>query len=403
MRLREERLRRTLRGGRRGASVLPRAVPRAWHRRRATSARSTICSGCRRPARTTTSPIPRRSGCAPTICRRLRRPRSACCGTSPTRPARPAAGRRRSTTPPTTPTRSGTRRGAATRRRGSVATDRVANLYPLADFPTGAFLSVIRSTMIAGLPVVHGLTGSAHSEFKVRNSLGRGAGEVERVPADGAVGRAELRAPLPRRGAAQRARISPRCGWSSPRASRCRPRCAPRCKDALARHGRGAGAASARATPSPRCRAGWCNAPSDAPRAERRARPLLSRSRSTPRPAAACRTARAACSRSRICTAAARCCCAIWSATSSRCRASRARICGRIGERVVATPRRTGNLVKCRGMLVNTDVVLEMLSALDGIGRVPDRVPARGRAGRDGRDGDPHRARRTDAALARGR
>src|SRR5215510_2123205 len=49
--------------------------------------------------------------------------------------------------------------------------DRVANLYPIADFPTGAFLSVVRSTMIAGLPVVHGLTGSARSEFKVRNSL----------------------------------------------------------------------------------------------------------------------------------------------------------------------------------------------------------------------------------------
>src|SRR5262249_8233799 len=41
---------------------------------------------------------------------------------------------------------------------GLVATDRVANLYPIADFPTGAFLSVVRSTMIAGLPVVHGLT-----------------------------------------------------------------------------------------------------------------------------------------------------------------------------------------------------------------------------------------------------
>ena len=67
--------------------------------------------------------------------------------------------------------RSGTRPAAATRRRGFRPDDRVANLYPLADFPTGAFLSVIRSTMIAGLPVVHGLTGSAHSEFKVRHSL----------------------------------------------------------------------------------------------------------------------------------------------------------------------------------------------------------------------------------------
>jgi phenylacetate-coenzyme A ligase PaaK-like adenylate-forming protein len=42
--------------------------------------------------------------------------------------------------------------------------------------------------------------------------------------------------------------------------------------------------------------------------------------------------------------------------------------CGRLGERVVATPRRTGNLVKCRGMLVNTDVVLDVLASVEDIG-----------------------------------
>jgi phenylacetate-coenzyme A ligase PaaK-like adenylate-forming protein len=42
--------------------------------------------------------------------------------------------------------------------------------------------------------------------------------------------------------------------------------------------------------------------------------------------------------------------------------------CGRAGERVVATPRRTGNLVKCRGMLVNTDVVLDTVSAMRDVG-----------------------------------
>jgi phenylacetate-CoA ligase len=42
--------------------------------------------------------------------------------------------------------------------------------------------------------------------------------------------------------------------------------------------------------------------------------------------------------------------------------------CGRDGERVVATPRRTGSLVKCRGMLVNTDVIVDTLSAVPGIG-----------------------------------
>lgn len=43
-------------------------------------------------------------------------------------------------------------------------------------------------------------------------------------------------------------------------------------------------------------------------------------------------------------------------------------VCGRFGERVVSTPRRTGSLVKCRGMLVNTDVLLDTLSSLQEIG-----------------------------------
>jgi phenylacetate-coenzyme A ligase PaaK-like adenylate-forming protein len=43
--------------------------------------------------------------------------------------------------------------------------------------------------------------------------------------------------------------------------------------------------------------------------------------------------------------------------------------CGRLGERVIATPRRTGNLVKCRGMLVNTDVVTDLMSSTSGIGQ----------------------------------
>ena len=42
--------------------------------------------------------------------------------------------------------------------------------------------------------------------------------------------------------------------------------------------------------------------------------------------------------------------------------------CGREGERVITTPRRTGNLVKCRGMLVNTEVILATLAGLEGLG-----------------------------------
>ncbi|MEK9646566.1 MAG: AMP-binding protein, partial [Alphaproteobacteria bacterium] len=62
---------------------------------------------------------------------------------------------------------------------GLVPTDRIANLYPVAAFPTGAFLSVIRSGMIGGQPVAHGLTGSANSDFKVRNSTAEAIEKIE--------------------------------------------------------------------------------------------------------------------------------------------------------------------------------------------------------------------------------
>ena len=63
---------------------------------------------------------------------------------------------------------------------GLTADDRVANLYPLAGFPTGAFLSVIRSGMVGGFAVAHGLTGAANSEFKVRNSLAEAVATIAR-------------------------------------------------------------------------------------------------------------------------------------------------------------------------------------------------------------------------------
>ena len=64
---------------------------------------------------------------------------------------------------------------------GLVPTDIIANLYPVAAFPTGAFLSVIRSGMIGGQPVVYGMTGSANSDFKVRNSTTEAIGKIEPV------------------------------------------------------------------------------------------------------------------------------------------------------------------------------------------------------------------------------
>ena len=63
---------------------------------------------------------------------------------------------------------------------GLDAGDRVANLYPLAGFPTGAFLSVVRSGMVVGFSVAHGLTGAANSEFKVRNSLPEAVATIAR-------------------------------------------------------------------------------------------------------------------------------------------------------------------------------------------------------------------------------
>ena len=59
---------------------------------------------------------------------------------------------------------------------GLTASDHVANLYPLAGFPTGAFLSVIRSAMIAGVPVVH---VDRRGQFRVQGAqfARRGAGD----------------------------------------------------------------------------------------------------------------------------------------------------------------------------------------------------------------------------------
>ena len=64
---------------------------------------------------------------------------------------------------------------------GLTSSDIIANLYPVAAFPTGAFLSVIRSGIIGGQPVVYGLTGSAHSDFKVRNSTAEAIDKIEPV------------------------------------------------------------------------------------------------------------------------------------------------------------------------------------------------------------------------------
>ena len=248
---------------------------------------------------------------------------------------------------------------------GLDAGDRVANLYPLAGFPTGAFLSVVRSGMVVGFSVAHGLTGAANSEFKVRNSLSeavatiarfrptvlwgvpsfirrfldeagrRGAdlSDVQRIVTSGepvpAALRAELRQQLSRLGAAS---VQIRARYAFTEMQGGLVQCA---EDA---------------EPQNLCPDLYCLEVVDP--ATGRSLPdgesgMLAITHLHRRGTVLLRylvgdvvtLARAPCPH-----------------------------CGRDGERVVATPRRTGGLVKCRGMLVNTEVILDTLSAMAGLG-----------------------------------
>ncbi len=61
--------------------------------------------------------------------------------------------------------------------------DVIANLYPLSPMPLGGFLCCVRSAEIMGLPVVSALTGSPHPDYPVRRSLDEA---VDVVSASGA-------------------------------------------------------------------------------------------------------------------------------------------------------------------------------------------------------------------------
>ena len=249
---------------------------------------------------------------------------------------------------------------------GLTADDRVANLYPLAGFPTGAFLSVIRSGMVGGFAVAHGLTGGANSEFKVRNSLAEAVATIARfrptvlwgVPSfirrflDEAAQRgadlsdvrllltsgepvppplrAELRAQLARLGAATVA-IRARYAFTEMQGGlvQCAEDAEPQnvCPDLY--HLEVVDPASGRRL------ADGESGMLAITHLHRRGTVLLRYLVGD-----IVTLARAPCPH-----------------------------CGRDGERVLATPRRTGNLVKCRGMLVNTDVILETLSGVPGIGQ----------------------------------
>ncbi|MBX6426503.1 MAG: AMP-binding protein [Variibacter sp.] len=243
--------------------------------------------------------------------------------------------------------------------------DRVANLYPLANFPTGAFLSVVRSTMIAGLPVVHGLTGSANSEFKVRNALVEAIEKVERLRPTVLWGVPSfVRRFLDeakRRGADFSAvRLVLTSGEPVPDALR------KEMRESLAQMGAGAVEIRARYAFT-EMQGGLVQCAEHA--APQNVVPDLyylevvdpETGKRLPDgergPLAITHLHRRGTVMLRYLVG------DVVALSREPCP-----VCGRLGERVVATPRRIGNLVKCRGMLVNTDVILDTLASFEGIG-----------------------------------
>jgi phenylacetate-coenzyme A ligase PaaK-like adenylate-forming protein len=249
---------------------------------------------------------------------------------------------------------------------GFLPDDRVANLYPLADFPTGAFLSVIRSTMIAGLPVVHGLTGSAHSEFKVRHSLAEALDTVVRfrptvlwgVPSFARRFLEEARRTKCDLGAV---RLIITSGEPMPAVLR------SQLKTLLA--GCGAGVVNIRARYAfTEMQGGLVQCADDA--AAQNIAPDLYHLEVID-PESGRRLPDGESGMLAITHLHRRGTVLLRYLVGDVVALSRAPCphCGRMGERVIATPRRTGNLVKCRGMLINTDVMTDLLSATPGIGQ----------------------------------
>ena len=249
---------------------------------------------------------------------------------------------------------------------GLAATDRVANLYPLAGFPTGAFLSVIRSTMMLGIPVVHGLTGSANSEFKVRNSLAEALTNVERFRPTVLWGvpsfvRRFLDEAQQRKADFSAVRLIITSGEPVPPALR------KELKDALARMGAGPVIIHARYAFT-EMQGGLVQCAEHA-QAQNIAPDLYFLE--TLDPDTGRRLPDGETGMLAITHLHRRGTVMLRYLVGDVVALSRepCPVCGRIGERVVATPRRTGNLVKCRGMLVNTDTVVELVSALEGVGQ----------------------------------
>ncbi|HEY6992361.1 MAG TPA: AMP-binding protein [Xanthobacteraceae bacterium] len=244
---------------------------------------------------------------------------------------------------------------------GLLASDRVGNLYPLTGFPTGAFLSVIRSAMIAGVPVVHGLTGAANSEFKVRNSLAEAVAILERFRPTVLWGVPSfIRRFLDeagRRGSDFSAvRLVLTSGESVPATLRAALR------EQLVRLGAASVAIRARYAFT-EMQGGLVQCAEDA--AVQNIVPDLYYLEVV-EPETGRRLQDGESGALAITHLHRRGTVLIRYLVGDILTLSRAPcpLCGCAGERVVATPRRTGNLVKCRGMLVNTDILLDLLSAM---------------------------------------
>ena len=248
---------------------------------------------------------------------------------------------------------------------GVLPADRIANLYPLADFPTGAFLSVIRSGMIAGIPVINGLTGAAQSEFKVRHSLGEALDKVTSFRPTVLWGvpsfvRRFLDEGKRRGRDFSEVRLVITSGEPVPPALRAEM------KALLSACGAGKVQFRARYAFT-EMQGGLVQCAEDA--AGQNVTPDLYYLE-TVDPDSGRRLPDGESGMLAITHLHRRGTVLLRYLVGDIVTLSREPCphCGRLGERVVQTPRRTGSLVKCRGMLVNTDVVIDVLSAVEAIG-----------------------------------
>ncbi len=245
--------------------------------------------------------------------------------------------------------------------------DRIANLYPMVGFPTGAFSSVIRSGMIRGAPVISGLTGSANSEFRVRNSVAEALDIVERFRPTvlwGVPGFLRRFLYEARRGSADFSAVRRVITSGEPVSAPLRAEI----KEGL----RAMGAEDPRVLARyafTEMSGGFVQCDEDAA-PQNRAPDLYAFEAADPESGRRLPDGESGLvvitHLHRRGTVLLRYAAGDIAALSREA----CPVCGKEGERVVTPPRRTGGLVKCRGMLVNPDVIVETLSDMKGVGEL---------------------------------